>query len=736
MGTSPSFDSGAFRLAWLGSVNALTVIAVVLTLSLVACAPLGADAARVGIPAAFAAVVAGGLAYALSGTAASPAGGPSSATSLIVAGLVAELVADPAFAHGSARGLRTIWFGVSAAVVLMGVLQALVGALGFGRLARFVPRPVLAGFMNGVALSILINQLPPLLGLKHAVDLGPSMFDGARPLSLVVGLGTAAVYWLTRAFAPRAPASLVALVLGSLLYLALTRAGFAPQLGSLIGALPSGVVVPDALLGLFDDDVRALLVRHAHGIVVTAVVLMLIGTLESMLAALAIDQLAKTRHDPRRELVSLGAANVVSGLCGGLPLVLLRARGLLLIEQRAAGRVPIVAGSLAFAAMYAFGAPVLALLPVSVLAGIMVTIAVALIDRWTPQLLRQMRAGESSTELRISIFVIAAVCIVTVTLGFVWGVVAGVLLSMVILIRSLNRSLVRSRCSAAERPSRRVWSPPQADALRAARGDALVLELEGALFFGSAERLQRELDAAPATTAAIVLDLRRVTTIDESGAMVLQSTSDHLRGRGTALLLAGVAADERHGRSLRAFGCFRDAPRADWFADADHATEAAERLLLVRAGVSVDLRSTVPLEDCTLLSGLTPAQASQVLPLLQRIELGAGERLFAEGDPGDRLFVLTEGSISIVSRGARAAQRFVSFSPGVMLGELAMLDGRGRTADAVADVASVLHALSGAAFERLAAADPLLGTHLMRNIALHLADRLRSAGAVWQASGA
>ena len=113
-----------------------------------------------------------------------------------------------------------------ATVMLMGAIQVAMGVAGLGKLAKFVPQPVLAGFMNGVALSILINQLPPLLALPLATSLGVSTLGLAKPLSLVVGVGTAVAFWLTRAAAPRAPAVLVALLLGSALSFLLMYATF------------------------------------------------------------------------------------------------------------------------------------------------------------------------------------------------------------------------------------------------------------------------------------------------------------------------------------------------------------------------------------------------------------------------------------------------------------------------------------------------------------------------------
>ena len=723
-----------------GAVNALTSLVAVLALGIVATGSLGPDAIALGIKAALIAVIAGGLVYALSGTTASPAGMPSSATTVIFAALAWQVGRDPLLDLASAQGLLSLAAVLGSAVVLMGLLQIGFGMAGLGRLARFVPQPVLAGFMSGIVLLILFAQVRPLLGLPLTSALtDPATLSQVQPLALLIGAVAAATVWLLGPKWRAVPAPLLGLVAGVGLYAVLSSLMPGARLGGMVGALPQGWVMPDALLPLGDGATLDLWQRHASPILLTAAVLAFIGSLESIFSAIALDQETDGKHDSRRELMALGAANMASGLCGGMPLSVGRARAVQLIDSGAAGRRPVVAAALTFALMYGVGGPLLALLPKAALAGVMVTIAVTLSDRWTRQLLRQWRAGERSPEVRLSLAVVAVVCFITLVAGFVAGLAAGVLLSMLVFMRSVNRSLLRERYSADQRPSRRMYRREQEAVLGGARRQVIVFELEGALFFGSAARLTSECEALAreGRCLVLILDLRRVSTIDESGAMALQQLSNDLKRRGVAMLLAGVVAGNRHGQRLRDFGCFRNPPgedpRADWWLDADRATEAAEGLLLTDARMP-DLQSGVPLAQTALLKGLDAAQCAQVLAVLQERRLGAGELLFHEGDPGDALYVLTEGSISVVAARQSERQRFVTFPPGMMFGETAMLDGSGRTAAAVADCASVVHKLDKTAFEALSVTDPQLGQRLALNIAVHLAERLRGASIAWRAS--
>lgn len=721
-----------------GAANALTSLVAVLSLGIVATAALGPAGLLLGLKAALVAVIAGGGVYALTGTTASPAGMPSSATTVIFAALVAQVGLDPLLDLASARGLMSLAAVLGSAVVLMGLLQIGFGMAGLGRWARFVPQPVLAGFMSGILLLILFAQIRPLLGLPRTGALAdPATLMQVQPLALLIGVAAAAGVWL---LGPRwrvVPAPLLGLAAGTGLYAVLSGLLPGARFGSMVGTLPQGWVMPDALLPLADAATYALWQRHGAHVLLTATALAFFGSLESVFSAIAVDQMTGGQHDSRRELMALGAANMASGLCGGMPVSVGRARALQLIDSGAAGRRPVVVAALAFALMYAVGGPLLALLPTAALAGVMVTIAVALSDRWTRQLLRQWHGGERSPEARLSLAVVAVVCVVTAAGGFLAGLAAGVLLSMLIFMRSVNRSLLRDRYSAEQRPSRRIYRPEHEAVLRGARCRVTVFELEGALFFGSAARLTSECETLTSQCRCLVLDLRRVSTIDESGAMALQQLSNQLKLRGVMLLLAGVMAGNRHGQRLHDFGCFRNepdnAPRPDWCLDADRATEAAERLLLADAGAP-ELQSTVPLAETALLKGLDAEQCAQVLSVMTEQRLAADDLLFQEGDAGDAIYVITEGSISIVAAGTPEHQRFVTFAPGMMFGETAMLDGSGRTAAALADRETVVHKLDKAAFDNLSATDPQLGQRLALNIATHLAERLRSAATAWRAS--
>jgi anti-anti-sigma regulatory factor len=285
----------------------------------------------------------------------------------------------------------------------------------------------------------------------------------------------------------------------------------------------------------------------------------------------------------------------------------------------------------------------------------------------------------------------------------------------------MNRSLVRSRYTAAVRPSRRMRMPAVEAALQPLRRRIAVIELEGALFFGSGERLLHEADTLPDDCAALLLDAARLSTIDETGVQLLQDLQARTEARGVMLRIAGLR------RSLQPLLLDLQVQTS---ADVDRAIEAAEDLLLAdRAPVP----AVIGLYETPLLQGLDDAERRALGPLLQPLQLAAGETLFEQGDAGDRLFLLLSGSVSVVTRpdAEGRSQRFLSISPGMLLGETALLDGGGRSAGAVADSDATLVALDGSALDSLEHSHPGLAASLYRRIAVHLSQRLRGAAPAW-----
>lgn len=713
----------------LGALNgAATMLPFVLSYAFIVYGALGPAAAQVGLTASVTAVVAGGLLLVPFTRTLLPAAAPSASAALMLGAAVTTLTRDPALQLATPGGGAQLLAVTAAIAMAGGLLQMLLGLLRAGTLVRFVPQPVLAGFMNGVAILIVVSQLPLVLGLPAGSweRLGAAALRHWQGAALLAALGTALLAALLRWRWPAAPAPLLGLVLAAAAVLG--AQALAPalmpglqQIGPLQAMLPTlTVLAPWA-----DAEAVAILGRHGGTMALTALLLALIGALESVLNIAAVDQQTGGRCEPNRELVALGLANVLCGAVGGLPLVYQRLRALATWTGGGRSWHAVALGSGLLLVVFVFGLPLLEILPTAVVAGIVVMLAWTLVDPWTRRLLRQWWDGDRSDELRWSLAVVAGVCAVTLVWGFVAGVGVGVLLAMLIFVRALHRSLVRSRYSAAALPSRRVRVAAQEALLAPARPGIVVLELEGALFFGNSDRLLQEAESGLEGLTDLILDLRRVSTLDASGALAIARLQPRLQAAGVRLRLAGAMPAGRHGRALASQGV----TGLEVHPDADRALEAAEEAALQAAAPGLAARA-VPPSASQLAEGLDARQQALLLGLLQPRHLAAGERLFVQGDPGQALYLLSAGSISVADR--TRDQRFASFSPGMCFGETAVLDAGGRTADAVADIDSVVHELPAAAFERLLRDEPALAALLYRNLARHLSARLRAAAEGWR----
>ncbi len=712
-----------------GATGAVITLALVVSLGVLAYSPLGADAAAVGLASAFAATLISVTIFGALARSAMPTAGPSSPTAIILAGLVAQVLADqPATAGAAAQTLAAVTT-CSLAVVCMGLLQTAMAGLRLGRLVGYVPQTAMSGFMNGVALLVLLSQLPSLLAIDSGIwRAGPwhALVQGHAG-ALALGAAVAAATWWLAGRGTQWPAALIGLLLGCVAYHAARAAWpgieLGPTLGPVHATLPGGERPPPLML----RESWTGLANVWPAVAITGVLLALMGSLEAMLTLRAIDQQLGTRSSEDRALRAIGLANIAGGLFGGLPVTMSRNKAVAIARAGGRGRLPALVAVAVAGALLLLVDDWIALVPRAALAGVMVVFGLALADTWSRDMLGRLLRNRNSIALRQSLAVVALVCVMTAAWGAAAGVAAGLVLASAAFVRGLHATILRSRYDASACTSRRVWPAPQEQALQPLRRHIVVMELEGALFFGNAQRVANEVEALPAGCRFLVLDLRRVSAIDESAAIMLRQLGQRLAARGTRLLLAAVTPEREHGQRLQDFGTHDDGER--WHADVDRAIEAAERHLLAQADLPADAPAP-PLAQSSLLRGLSDDEAAFVGARMPARQLAAGEWLFHEGDAADGLYVMASGSVSVLAAGS--AQRLVSFSAGTMFGETALFDGGGRTADAVADEPTEVRRLTLEVLDALLLERPELAARLYRNIVRHGSERLRHASLAWR----
>lgn len=710
-----------------GCASAAVGVALVLSTGVMAFAPLGAQFASIGVCAAFTAAIAGNVFATLLGGSRLGGSGPRASGALIVAALLLALSSDPDLApqvHGPARLLAMM----AASVALGGVLMVFFGVARLGRIVKFVPYPVVAGFMGGIAVLIVFAQLPPLAGIPGDGKAALSSLAQAQPATLAVGVGTALlIVGLGRRRMRRIPPLVVGLIAGTLAYHAvrasLPGVALGPTLGAFSPLLPLGDVWREGGVLLHGGEFAA----HLRQVLGAAVVIAFICGLDSLLAAVAVDAKTATRHDPDRQLIGQGIGNIVTGLLCGLPVSYSFARAAPAYDAGARRQAAEMFASGLLLVVLVAGHGALAAVPLTVIAGVMLTVALVLIDDWTKRLFGQLRASGNSRDIVYQAATVVVVAAITIAVDFVIAVAAGVVLAMVLFIAASQHSLVRAVRTGATLASRRDYPTAHSAALRQHGERTCVLDLEGALFFGTGDRLGDEVRQQAAGADTIILNFARVTAIDETAVQTLLALDRRLARAGKTLYFAHVTPGGRLGHALREFARATPDHECRWFPDLDHALEAAELALLGRLGMDFDRRELL-LPEFSLCRGLAAEDLAALAARLERLEVPAGQVLFREGDAGDRLYLLARGAIHIMAadRHDKARlHRIVTFSPGAAFGEMAMLGHGPRSATAVADVDSIVHVLTTADLAALAQARPHIETRILANLARHLSDRLR-----------
>ena len=612
-----------------------------------------------------------------------------------------------------------------AIVMLAGLLQALFGVLRLGTLIKFVPHPVMAGFQNMAAALLFLVQLSNVLAYDHNVPFMQALGEigNARPLSILVAAVTFAGTWYARHITTKVPPLLVGLCIGLAAYYGLSLAGLSSLLGPTIGMPSAAVAMPWPAAELADRATLWRLARLWETILPGALALATVGAIDAVLCA----KLASRPGDPRRNsdrmLVRLGLANAVSGAVGGItsginigPSVVNRAFG---------GRtwISVAVNAAVLLAAILFLLPVVTQLPRTVLSALIMVVAIQHVDPWsktaTTRLFARGKRRKAAPVLDLGVALV--VSILSITVHIVLAVFLGLALAVSLFVLRMSRSVVRRQYRCGTLRSRRSRAPDDMATLERAGASILVIELQGALFFGSADRLAQDIEAAATpATRWLILDLRRVTEIDSTGLRILLDIEGELARRSVTL---GLVMPDR-GEVRRALG----EQSGRQFADVDRAIEWAEDELLEgsRAGTA-PVAAELPLEQFSLLRQFTPAQIARLRPYLQPEVWPAGSTIFNEGDPGSHLFLVAHGRASVRLLSADRNIRLATFGPGSLFGELALLDKGPRSATITADEDVVTWALAEQDFRELQAEDPEIAVSILSALGRELSGRLRQA---------
>lgn len=716
--------------SWTGDVRggfaaALLALSVEIAYGLFAVAPLGPTFAGHGLHAALWACILGGIVGFLLRSNGGMISGTRPATALILASLASALLARAEIASQENSALHVMALMVLC-TALAGLFQLIFGLVRAGRVLKYVPFPVTAGLMAGIGALMFLNSIRPALGASNQTA-WLDLFGTWHPASTIVAGVAFATCTIAQRFNSPIPGSVLALFTGSLTHHGLAALLGNGQLGGTSIALAG--ILPDVTVWTAGINI-AELVGWLPMLVPYALTIAIFGSLETLLCLSVIGSAVGKRPDGDRELRVQGMTNFFAGLAGATPGVGNLSRVNVNIANGGRTRLSYFVYALAIAILILLAGELLALVPHSVTAAIVTYYAFAMIDDGTRRISKQLfvqRKAVSEQYYRVllaNFSVIALVAAVAVLGDMVQAAGVGFVATTFLFVQSRIKPAVRRVTFGDTRRSHKVRSAADMDRLARQGRRTVVIEAEGPLFFGTADSIAGEIERHAAEADRVIVDLRRVQDIDPTGARTLLQAARYLADKKKRMLLSGMSP--LFGNMLSAMGIEHVVPREDWHFDLDHALEIAEDWLLGETGGG-ELHRTIPLAETSLADGLDRTQSDVLEGFLIKRRCDRATTLFEMGQRGDSLLVTGGGSVDILLPLKDGQQkRLVSLSPGVIFGELALLEGQPRSTSAVLVEESVVWELTRAAFDALLDSHPRIARQVLFNVGRQLAGRLRA----------
>jgi SulP family sulfate permease len=441
-----------------------------------------------------------------------------------------------------------------------------------------------------------------------------------------------------------------------------------------------------------------------------------------------LDALTRSRHNSNRELVGQGLGNLASAFIGGVPGAGQMGATLVNMSSGAQTRLSgLIEGVLALVAFLILGT-FIAWVPIPALAGILIVIGFRMFDRASLHLLK-------SRATILDFAVIVTVVVVALTVSLIAASGAGIALAVVLFIREQIRgSIVRSKAYGNQMFSKRVRLPDEM-AILEKRGDhTAIFELQGSLFFGTTDQLYTTVEPELKTRTYIILDMRRVQSVDLTAVHMLEQIEGMLAERGAFLIFSNLPENVPSGQDMRQYfdqvGLVKSESHIQTFSELDEALEWVEERLIEEEHLQRMLEKPLELREIDVFLGRKESTLAALESCMDKRSYKAGEKIFAQGDAGDEMFLIRRGAVRIVlPLSEKQGHHLATFGRGDFFGEMAFLDPAPRSADALAFTDTDLFVLSRTRFDTLAEEHKKLAMGLVLSVARVLSIRLRYANA-------
>ena len=437
-------------------------------------------------------------------------GGPTGAFVVVIAGIIAVHGVD----------------GLFMCTVMAGVMLVVLGLTGMGSAVKFIPRPIVIGFTNGIAVLIASTQIKDFFGLQidrvpgeflHRLETLAANFGTLNYEAALLAIVTVAILIVCRMISNRVPGAIVALVLGTTAVAILKLP--VETVGSRFGGIPSGL--PHFAIPQFRADLILRLLSPALTVA-------MLGAIESLMSAVVSDRMSNDRHNPNVELFGQGIANIVSPLFGGLPATGAIARTATNIRSGAQTPVAGMIHALTLLCVVLFAAPLVKFVPMAVLAGILMVVAYNMGEwREIPQLLKLTK-----TDLSVWLATFA----LTVFADLTVAVEVGMILAALLFISRVASTTTVSQVTDDYVEDGRVHILQDKDIPYY----ATIFRIHGPFLFGATDKISVITENMHKLPPIVMIRLRNMTALDATGLFALEEVARSLQKTGRTLILCGA----------------------------------------------------------------------------------------------------------------------------------------------------------------------------------------------------
>jgi len=457
-----------------------------------------------------------GLMAAISGGTNTQISGPTGPMTVVSASIVAAAIAK----YGN---IDNAWGIIIITFLLAGAFQIVFGMLKIGKYIKFIPYPVLSGFMSGIGIIIILLQLFPLIGMPSPTKIidvfeqFPSSVVNGNYHSVFLAMGTILIIYIFPLITRAVPGTLVALIL--ITFISNIFSMDVP----LIGEMPYGF--PSLKIATITD----LNFKDIALVILPALTLASLGSIDTLLTSVVADNLTRTRHNSNRELIGQGIGNMISSLFGGIPGAGATMRTVVNVKSGGKTKLSgIVHAILLLLIMLGLGRYV-AYIPLAALAGILITVGIGIID--TRGLRNLINIPRSDALILITVLLL------TVFVNLLQAVAVGMVLASVIFMRKASVMVEQNTSlKKVEKYDREIAWEDESN-LKLNYDRVYIKRFDGPMFFGVASKILDRINKIPADACVIIFRMKKVPYIDQSGLYALEEVIKEMQKAGIRVVL-------------------------------------------------------------------------------------------------------------------------------------------------------------------------------------------------------